>query len=213
MFTACTMLKHVIFVNGAKQVDKDAFIGCYALESVYFGPDCRIDEDAFGYATPEVLQELPDVDAMLAAVKADPMPKPTETPAPAESSPVETAAPAENVQATAGEAVSADACLGNWYVILMGTGAAVIQPVQDWHLVISLTLNEDGTYAESYTGTSDGHWNVDSESGALVLEGGGMDGYRLRLREDGLLQYGEIRQGMVFARDSETILDWQSELN
>ena len=80
MFTACTGLKQVIFVNGAKQVDKDAFIGCYGLESVYFGPDCEIDEEAFGYATPEVLTELPDVDALLAAVKADPLPKPTEAP-------------------------------------------------------------------------------------------------------------------------------------
>ena len=106
-----------------------------------------------------------------------------------------------------------DSCLGTWYAILMGTGAQVIQPVQDWHLVITLTLNEDGSYSEDYTDTSDGHWTADSESGALVLEGGGMDGYRLRLREDGLLQYGEVRQGMVFARDSETTLDWQSELN
>ena len=208
MFTACTMLKHVIFVNGAKQVDKDAFIGCYALESVYFGPDCRIDEDAFGYATPEVLQELPDVDAMLAAVKADPMPVPTEAPIP-----TETSVPEESSLPAAAESRLSDSCLGTWYVILMGTGAQVIQPVQDWHLVITLTLNEDGSYSEDYTGTSDGHWTADSESGALVLEGGGMDGYRLCLREDGLLQYGEIRQGMVFARDSETTLDWQSELN
>ena len=178
MFTACTALKQVIFVNGAKQVAKDAFIGCYALESVYFGPDCVIDPDAFGYASPTVLTELPNVDALLAAVRSDPLPKPTEAPMP-EAEPVTDPA--------------AEAFLGAWTLTTVQMDGLDLSPAMLDISSYVLTLREDGLAILDINGEQDAIvWRMENgqaclledadapvfltlnESGALTLEEDGI---------------------------------------
>lgn len=81
-FSNCPKLREVIFVNGAGCVRAYAFQNCPALETVYLG-EAQVDENAFadcGAMTADTLAaELPDVDALLAAVKSDPMTPPEMT--------------------------------------------------------------------------------------------------------------------------------------
>lgn len=85
MFEGCTNLREVIFVNGMRSLGYGTFYGCDNLETVYVGPYVQdVSEDAFAGCPNFDLSKcitdptlMPDLDALLAAVKSDPIPEPT----------------------------------------------------------------------------------------------------------------------------------------
>ncbi len=180
MFEGCTSLREVVFVNGVRTLDAGAFNGCTSLETVYVGPYVENIADVAGQMnliTDPAL--MPDVEALLAAVKSDPMPKPTAAP---------TAAPA----APAGEA---DAYLGTWKADTLEMEGETY-PVGDMGMEMYLTLNADGT-ATSFDGesTATDTWHLENGTvvmtdmalpmdaeGRLFME---MDGMKLTFVKDG----------------------------
>ena len=92
-FKGCTNLREVIFVNGVRSLGDYVFSDCLSLEAVYLGAYVEnasesAFQDEFGveyFALEDCITDpaqLPDVDALLAAVKCDPMPEPTPAPTP-----------------------------------------------------------------------------------------------------------------------------------
>jgi len=93
LFQNCTSLREVIFVNGVHDMGMYVFDNCPNLETVYIGPYARnISEYAFlsGDGSAAFQQSacitdpalMPDVDALLEAVKREPMALPEPTAAP-----------------------------------------------------------------------------------------------------------------------------------
>ena len=172
MFSGCTNLREVVFVNGVRSVGSYAFAGCENLETVYLGEFVEtINENAFSNTDGSAVFDqsavitdpalLPDVDALLAAVKSDPMPEPE---------PV--------VAVPVGEEGSA--YIGTWQADIMEMEGESYS-VADMGTEMSVTLNADGT-AESFDGeaTETGAWTI--EDGVVVLEG-----VPMTLSEDGKL--------------------------
>ena len=191
-FSGCTSLTNVIFVNGVREIDRYAFGNSLYLETVYIGDKTqRIDENAFkdfdGYEYFTADQcitdpaQMPDVDALLAAVKCDPMPEPE---AEIEAEPE----PAQPV----GEAGAP--FLGAW------TGATIEMDgstfnLSDFGMEMVMTFHEDGT-VELFDGeeTSSGTWKV--EDGAAIV-----DGMACIILDDGTLCTEEDGAKLIFTRE------------
>ncbi len=210
MFSGCTNLREVVFVNGVRSVGSYAFAGCENLEMVYLGEFVEtINENAFSNMDGSVVFDqnavitdpalLPDVDALLAAVKSDPMPEPE---------PV--------VAVPVGE--EGAAYIGTWQADIMEMDGESYS-VADMGAEMSVTFYEDGT-AESFDGetTEAGAWTI--EDGIVVLEGVPMtlseDG-RLIMDEDGMKLYFVKTDGTVASHEPtaevspETSSDMPSE--
>ena len=192
LFTNCTSLREVIFVNGVRNVGDYVFSGCTNLQTVYLGKYVEnIGASAFlnedGSAAFSLEQcitdpaQMPDVDALLAAVKSDPMPEPTPEPTPEPAQPI-------------GE--EGAAFFGTWNGVSMEMDGSTFS-LADCEIVMTLTLNEDGTMTlfdgeEETEGTwtvSDGVAMIDTMQAAVQADG------TLRLEEDGAT--------IVFTRDGE----------
>ena len=189
-FSGCTSLTNVIFVNGVREIDRYAFGNSLYLETVYIGDQTqRIDENAFkdadGYEyftadrciTDPAL--MPDVDALLEAVKCDPMPEPTPEPTPAPAQPV-------------GEAGAP--FLGEWYGVRMEMEGMALS-FSEMDMVMNLTFREDGT-AELYDGEESvaSTWSV--VDGAAIV-----DGLSCILLDDGTLCVEEDGAKLIFTRE------------
>ena len=175
-FKGCVNLREVVFVNGVNSVGHNVFDGCQALETVYLGAYLEnTDESSFknedgseAFSLSACLTDpaqLPDVDALLAAVKSDPMPEPEPEPTPAPAQPIgEEGAP----------------FFGSWQVETMGMDGSVLT-LADLEMVMILTLNEDGS-AGMYDGeeTSLLTWTLSDGVGLL-------DDMELTISEDGAL--------------------------
>ena len=192
LFKNCVSLREVVFVNGVRRVDRYVFDGCTSLETVYLG---RCVEEVSEYAflnadgsaafEPQACltdpAQRPDVDALLAAVKCDPMPTPEPTATPAPAVPV-------------GEAGAP--FLGEWYGQTMEMEGATYS-LSDFDMTMVLTFHEDGT-ATLYDGEEEveSTWTV--TDGVAVV-----DGTPLTLQESGELWMEEDGAKIVFTREGE----------
>ena len=174
LFSGCTSLREVVFVNGVRNIDRYVFDGCASLEMVYLGEYVEnVNEYAFlnmdqtvAFSPEQCMTDasmMPNVDALLAAVKAEPMPTPEPTATPAPAVPV---------------GPEGEPYLGTWIGQTMDMEGAVIS-LADFGIVMNLTLYEDGTMIlfdgeEETEGTwtvSDGVITVDSMQGVLLDDG------------------------------------------
>ncbi|MGN1019884.1 MAG: leucine-rich repeat protein [Aristaeellaceae bacterium] len=182
LFSGCTSLREVVFVNGVRHIGRYVFDGCTSLETVYLGEYVEsVSESAFlntddteAFSLEQCITDvslMPDVDALLSAVRCDPMPtpEPTATPAPAE--PV---------------GPEGEPYLGVWYGQTMEMDGGVLS-LADYGIVLRLTFNEDGTMLlfdgeeeeASTWSVSSGIVQADTMQGALLSDG------TLSLEEDG----------------------------
>ncbi|MDD6049925.1 MAG: leucine-rich repeat domain-containing protein [Clostridiales bacterium] len=176
LFDGCTSLREVVFVNGVRNIGRYVFSDCPALETVYLGQNVEnISEYAFlnvnggeSFALASCITDpaqLPDVEALLMAVKSDPMPIPEPTATPAPAMPVgEEGAP----------------FLGTWRADTMVMEGLTLNAAE-MGLVMEFTLTDDGVVA-MYDGetTEYGTWTV--VDGAAYI-----DDTMLTLTEDGKL--------------------------
>ena len=141
-FKGCTNLREVIFVNGVRSLGDYVFSDCLSLEAVYLGAYVEnasesAFQDEFGveyFALEDCITDpaqLPDVDALLAAVKCDPMPEPTPAPTPEPALPV---------------GAEGEPFFGEWHGMSMEMDGETFS-FDDFDMVMDLTLNEDGTAA------------------------------------------------------------------
>lgn len=129
-FANCTSLKKVIFVNGVRNIEMSAFTNCPALEMVYLGEyETAINEIAFDEGFDGFVTELPDLDAILEEVKAEPLPAPTEAP--------ETPIPELDV-------TLAGPYLGVWEAKSMEMDGYTVSP-EEMGMTYFMVINEDGT--------------------------------------------------------------------
>ena len=187
LFSGCTSLREVVFVNGVRSLDRYVFDGCESLETVYLGAYTQeISEYAFlntdqTEAFPQAAcltepAQLPDVSALLAAVRSTPMPTPEPTATPAPAMPV-------------GEAGAP--FVGSWYCTQMEIEGTALDP-SALGLEILLTLCEDGTVEMTMDDETDcGTWYV--QDGAAVV-----DGMVLTTGEDGTLCADDGESKMIF---------------
>ena len=140
LFKGCTSLREVIFVNGVRSLGMYLFDGCTSLETVYLGSYVQeISDYAFlnedqseAFRLEDCITDpalLPDVDALLAAVKSDPMPEPTPEPTPEPARPV---------------GPEGAAFLGSWHGVAMEMEGATYN-LSDFGMVMDLNFCEDGT--------------------------------------------------------------------
>ena len=190
MFSNCPRLRAVVFVNGVDTVAGYAFRNCPALETVYVGSDAVIDPNAFydcGAMTPaSVTAVLPDVDALLAAVKSEPLarPEPEATPELPDAVPV-----------TDPNAVT---YLGAWSLQSMVMGDESIDPA-DFGFSMTLLLTDDGLAAM----VEDGEyaytvWRM--ENGAAFILADGVSFSPIELNSDGSITLSQEGISMVFIR-------------
>ena len=196
-FNGCANLREVVFVNGVRNIERYAFAGCSSLDTVYIGPYTEtIDENAFGNNMGETffsidrcitdLAQLSDVDALLAAVRSDPLPAPEDDPEP------------EAPLAPEPIGDEGAAFFGTWIGTSLEMDGATFS-FADFGLEMNLTFNPDGT-AALYDGEENNvaAWSV--ADGAAIL-----DGMRFTLQEDGALCMEEDGAKMFFARgDAES---------
>ena len=193
VFAGCTSLREVVFVNGVRYVDGYVFADCSSLETVYLGAYTEsVSGKAFvdGYDNEYFKLEdcitdpalMPDVDALLAAVKSDPMPEPTPAP---------TLEPARPVGTEGADYI------GEWYGVTMESEGMTFS-LSDFDIVMVLTLNEDGT-ATLFDGeeTDETVWKI--EDGVAII-----DDVQGSLQEDGTLCLDEDGDKIYFTRDGET---------
>lgn len=190
-FSECTSLREVVFVNGVRNVSRNAFAGCFAMETLYLGDgvesmDAAALLDAYGveaFTLADCLtEELPDVAALLDAVRCDPMPAEPDEPE------IELVAQPVGAQG--------ESFLGVWYAQSMDMSGEIL-PLAALGMEMRLTLNADGT-AELYDGeeTVAGVWTV-AEGIAMV------DGTAATLTEDGTLRMEEDGVAILFRRDAD----------
>lgn len=137
-FSGCSSLREVVFVNGVRNIGSMSFADCPALETVYVGEFVEtISEDAFlgsGITVDDCIRtaaELPDVDAILAAVKSDPI------------TPPETEAPVE-VELEALDPEMAKPYIGYWKLDQIVFGGETYSP-EELYMSMEFTLMEDGS--------------------------------------------------------------------
>lgn len=187
LFSGCTSLREVVFVNGVRSLDRYVFDGCESLETVYLGAYTQeISEYAFlnmdgTEAFPQAdcitdPTQMPDVSALLAAVRSTPMPTPEPTATPAPAMPV-------------GEAGAP--FVGSWYCTEMELEGTPLDPVA-LGLDFLMTLNADGTAELTMSGEQElGTWNV--QDGVAFVEG-----TAITLGEDGTLCMDDGESKMIF---------------
>ena len=188
-FKGCTNLREVIFVNGVRSLGDYVFSDCLSLEAVYLGAYVEnasesAFQDEFGveyFALEDCITDpaqLPDVDALLAAVKCDPMPEPTPAPTPEPALPV---------------GAEGEPFFGEWHGMSMEMDGETFS-FDDFDMVMDLTLNEDGTAAlfdgEETDLTS---WKV--EDGVAII-----DTMRGSIQPDGSLCLEEDGSKLYFTR-------------
>lgn len=184
LFDGCTSLREVVFVNGVRNVGSYVFNGCEKLETVYLGDHVEnVDDYAFAGSSFDLSRcitdpaLMPDVEALLTAVKSDPMPEPEPVVVP-EATPV-------------GEAGAP--YVGQWEAsILEMEGESYA--VAEMGMQMLMTLGEDGT-ASNYDGetTETSVWYM--EDGVAML-----DGLALVLTENGQLVMADDEMKLIFVR-------------
>ena len=192
LFSGCTSLREVVFVNGVRNIDRYVFDGCTNLETVYLGEYVEnVSDSAFlnrdqtaAFSLEQCMTDaslMPDVDALLAAVKTEPMPTPEPTATPAPAVPV---------------GPEGEPFLGTWIGQSMDMEGSVIS-LADFGIVMNLTLNEDGTLV-MFDGEEEeaSTWSV---SGGVAL----IDGTQVVLQADGTLCMEEDGVKIIFTRDGE----------
>ena len=190
-FKGCTNLREVIFVNGVRSLGDYVFSDCLSLEAVYLGAYVEnasesAFQDEYGveyFALEDCITDpaqLPDVDALLAAVKCDPMPEPTLAPTPEPALPV---------------GAEGEPFFGEWHGMSMEMDGETFS-FDDFDMVMDLTLNEDGTAAlfdgEETDLTS---WKV--EDGVAII-----DTMRGSIQPDGSLCLEEDGSKLYFTRSA-----------
>lgn len=184
MFWGCTNLREVVFVNGVRSVESYVFSGCENLETVYLGELVEtIDENAFLNDDGSVAFDqnscitdpalMPDVEAMLAAVKSDPMPTPEPTIELTEATPV-------------GE--EGAAYVGKWQAETIEVEGETY-PASIMEMELTMVLKEDGSAditdseatESSFWMIEDGVVIIDQMPSAILSEDG-----KLIMEEDGL---------------------------
>ena len=190
-FKGCTNLREVIFVNGVRSLGDYVFSDCLSLEAVYLGAYVEnasesAFQDEYGveyFALEDCITDpaqLPDVDALLAAVKCDPMPEPTPAPTPEPALPV---------------GAEGEPFFGEWHGMSMEMDGETFS-FDDFDMVMDLTLNEDGTAAlfdgEETDLTS---WKV--EDGVAII-----DTMRGSIQPDGSLCLEEEGSKLYFTGDA-----------
>jgi len=142
VFSGCTSLREVVFVNGVRHLDGYVFADCPALETVYLG-ECveTVSEYAFlemdGSAAFDKARcitesaEMPDVAALLAAVRSEPIPAPTPAPEPEEMEPMPVGAEGEPY-------------FGTWKLVSMEAEGVALD-VAALGMAMDMTFSEDGT--------------------------------------------------------------------
>ena len=188
-FKGCTNLREVIFVNGVRSLGDYVFSDCLSLEAVYLGAYVEnasesAFQDEYGveyFALEDCITDpaqLPDVDALLAAVKCDPMPEPTPAPTPEPALPV---------------GAEGEPFFSEWHGMSMEMDGETFS-FDDFDMVMDLTLNEDGTAAlfdgEETDLTS---WKV--EDGVAII-----DTMRGSIQPDGSLCLEEDGSKLYFTR-------------
>ncbi len=198
VFSNCTSLRTVIFAGGVHSIDPYVFHNCPKLETVYFGPYVETVSDfAFLNEEGETVWSmdkcitdpalLPDIDALIEAVKVDP----ADLPAPV---PAATPAPAVPV----GE--EGKPFFGVWNGTEMNIGGDMVK-LSDWEMTMTMVLLEDGRVIMSDEEITDLNgleeiqvpvWRV--ENGIALTEDGtitALEDGRLLFDEDGFLVYFE----------------------
>lgn len=190
-FKGCTNLREAIFVNGVRSLGDYVFSDCLSLEAVYLGAYVEnasesAFQDEYGveyFALEDCITDpaqLPDVDALLAAVKCDPMPEPTPAPTPEPALPV---------------GAEGEPFFGEWHGMSMEMDGETFS-FDDVDMVMDLTLNEDGTAAlfdgEETDLTS---WKV--EDGVAII-----DTMRGSIQPDGSLCLEEDGSKLYFTRNA-----------
>ena len=191
-FKNCANLRQVVFVNGVRNLGMYVFDGCSSLETVYLGQYVEnINEYAFLNEDGSVAYDwnacitdpalLPDVDALLAAVKSDPIPAPTPTPEPEPAKPI-------------GE--EGAAFFGTWYAETLEMEGMVFNAA-DMDMNMHLSLNADGTaLMDDGESTDSAIWTF-ADGTAYI------DGMALTLTEDGKLCMEEDGVRLIFAPGSQ----------
>lgn len=193
LFKGCANLREVIFVNGARNLGMYLFDGCDSLETVYLGGYVQdISEYAFlnedqseAFRLEDCITDpaqMPDVDALLAAVQSAPMPTPEPTATPAPAMPI-------------GD--EGAAYFGTWQAETMDMDGVVFN-VADMGMVMELTLNADGV-ASMYDGES-----TDAATWTLVDGTAYIDGTTLTLTEDNRLCMEEDGVKLYFVPARQT---------
>lgn len=178
-FANCTGLREVVFVNGVRNIGMNAFVNCSALETVYLGRAVdQIDETAFDGSFDGFVTELPDIDAMLAAVKTAPLPSPTPVPA--------LVIPELDIEAAA-------PYLGFWDGISMEIDGSSLD-LKEFGMAVSLVFREDGR-VEMSIGEDQGMlpWYV--EDGIAYVQTGDTILASVVIDEQGMLHMDE--QGTI----------------
>ena len=201
-FQNCTGLREVIFVNGIGGIGNYVFDNCLNLETVYVGPYVdSIGEYAFCDEFGEPLwsmeqcitdpAQLPDVDALLAAVKCDPMPMPEPTAEPAPAVPV-------------GE--EGKPFFGTWTGTEMDMGGEIMK-LSDWEMEMTLILLEDGRAVMSDEAITDLSGLNEEYVPGWYVENGVVysDGCTMTILEDGRLLMDEDGFGIYFERSDVQI--------
>ena len=189
MFSGCTNLREVVFVNGVRSLGDRVFSGCLSLETVYLGACVEsVSESAFldddgdeSYPYEDCITDpaqLPDVDALLAAVKCAPMPTPEPTATPAPARPV---------------GAEGEPFLGTWSGMSMEIEGTEYS-LTEFGMVMELTFSADGTVT-LFDGeeTDAAAWYV--EDGAAIV-----DDMPAVLQPDGTLTMEEDGAKLIFAR-------------
>ena len=192
VFANCTSLREVVFVNGVHNIDRYVFSNCPSLETVYLGRYLgEISESAFlnedqteSFPLENCITDpaqMPDVDALLAAVKSDPMPEPEPEPEDVVPQPV-------------GD--EGAAYFGTWRGTTMEMEGATYD-LSEFGMTMVLTLTPDGV-ATLFDGeeTDSTAWTV--ADGAAYL-----DGMALTLTDDGRLCMDEDGVVIYFAFEGE----------
>ena len=192
-FSGCTKLREVVFVNGVRNIGRDIFMNCPNLKTVYLGEYVEnVDEFAFrsedgtaAFALENCItsaDHMPDVDALLSAVKSDamPAPAPTTEPVPVAATPI---------------GAEGEAFFGTWYGISLEMEGETFS-MAEFGMDMRITLNADGT-AELFDGE-------EMEVSAWTLTSGvvNIDGMALTLNDKGELCTGDDSGKMFFAREA-----------
>ena len=201
-FQNCTSLREVIFVNGVGGIGNYVFDNCPNLETVYVGP--YVDSvgeyafcDEFGEAVWSLEKcitdpaQLPDADALLAAVKRDPMPMPEPTAEPAPAVPV-------------GE--EGKPFFGTWTGTEMDMGGEIMK-LSDWEMEMTLILLEDGRAVMSDEAITDLSGLDEEYVPGWYVENGVAysDGCTMTILEDGRLLMDEDGFRIYFERSDVQI--------
>ena len=188
VFSGCTSLREVVFVNGVKNIGGYVFDGCTSLETVYLGDVVEsVNDYAFmnldgseAFNQDNCITDpalMPDVDALLEAVKSEPL------------APAATDAPVIPSTSTG----DITPFLGTWLGETIEMDGEVID-LAELGMTMMVTINADGT-AVTYDGEDyvDETWILDGDT--IYIEEVGAT-----LTEDGKLCVADDGASMLLSR-------------